>query len=60
MRDDASFVVMFVVMFFFFIGMMVSIGQRDDLKSEAVQRGFAEWIVNTRGNTTFKWKEAKP
>jgi hypothetical protein len=31
--------------------------QRDELKAEAVKRGFAEWVVNDKGNTTFKWKD---
>jgi hypothetical protein len=32
--------------------------QRDELKSEAVKRGVAEWIVDTEGKTTWKWKES--
>ena len=31
--------------------------QRDDLKQEAVKRGFAEWIVTGQNQTEFKWKE---
>lgn len=31
--------------------------ERDELKAEAVKRGFAEWVVNDKGNTTFKWKD---
>jgi hypothetical protein len=31
--------------------------QRDDLKQEAVKRGFAEWIVIGQNQTEFKWKE---
>jgi hypothetical protein len=31
--------------------------QRDDLKQEAVKRGFAEWIVIGQNKTEFKWKE---
>jgi len=31
--------------------------QGDDLKAQAVKRGFAEWVVNEKGDTTFKWKE---
>jgi hypothetical protein len=33
--------------------------QRDELKEEAVKRGYAEWIVIRRDNVQFKWKEAK-
>jgi hypothetical protein len=32
-------------------------GQRDDLKQEAVDRGFAEWVVKGQNKTEFKWKE---
>lgn len=35
----------------------VAAGQRDDLKQEAVDRGFAEWIVKGENKTEFKWKE---
>jgi hypothetical protein len=31
--------------------------QRDQLKAEAVKRGFAEWIVIGQNETEFKWKE---
>lgn len=31
--------------------------QRDLFKQEAVDRGFAEWIVKGKNNTEFKWKE---
>ena len=31
--------------------------QRDTLKVEAVKRGFAQWVVNDEGTTTFQWKE---
>lgn len=31
--------------------------QRDELKEEAVKRGFAEWIVIGEDSTEFKWKE---
>lgn len=27
------------------------------LRAEAVERGFAEWVPDKEGNTTFKWKE---
>jgi hypothetical protein len=34
--------------------------QRDDLKAEAVQRGFAEWETNPHGVSTWKWKTSVP
>lgn len=35
----------------------VGAGQRDDLKQEAVDRGFAEWVIKGQNKTEFKWKE---
>jgi hypothetical protein len=31
--------------------------QRDTLKEEAVQHGCAEWVVDTKGETTWQWKK---
>jgi hypothetical protein len=31
--------------------------QRDALKQEAVDKGFAEWVVLGQNKTEFKWKE---
>jgi hypothetical protein len=36
---------------------MIIANHRDDLKAEAVKRGFAEWVSDYNGNTAFKWKE---
>ena len=36
---------------------VVGVQQRDELKAEAVKRGYAEWIVISEDNTEFKWKE---
>ncbi len=27
------------------------------VRTEAVERGYAEWVPDKEGNTTFKWKE---
>jgi hypothetical protein len=40
-----------------FIAAFIVAGQRDELKVEAVKRGFAEWVSDHNGNTTFKWRE---
>ena len=29
------------------------------LKKEAVEHGYAEWVVKPNGDTTWQWKEAK-
>lgn len=31
--------------------------ERDALKKEAVERGYAEWIGKSNGSTTWQWKE---
>lgn len=45
----------------FLMGVMLgdSIGTKYQTVSqdEAVERGFAEWVSDEQGNTTFKWKE---
>jgi hypothetical protein len=33
--------------------------QRDALKQEAVDKGFAEWVIKGQNKTEFKWKENK-
>jgi hypothetical protein len=35
----------------------VAANQRDTLKQEAVDRGFAEWAVVGQDKIEFKWKE---
>ena len=39
------------------VSAFVAAGQRDDLKQEAVDRGFAEWVIKGQNKTEFKWKE---
>lgn len=44
----------------FFVGLILSANQRDNLKQEAVDKGFAEWhIISGTKETEFKWKETK-
>ena len=31
--------------------------EAETVRTEAVERGFAEWVPDKEGNTTFKWKE---
>lgn len=40
-------------------GLVAVADQRDALKQEAVDKGFAEWIVLGQNETEFKWKENK-
>lgn len=32
-------------------------GQKDSIKVEAVERGYAEWVVDSSGDSEWKWKE---
>lgn len=36
---------------------LVAAKQRDTLKQEAIERGFAEWAVVGQDKIEFKWKE---
>jgi hypothetical protein len=52
----------FITAFFVFVLMVIAIQAADQrgqnlLKSQAVERGFAEWVSDYNGNTTFVWKE---
>ncbi len=49
-----------VISFVLFIAVLVVCDQREELKANAVKRGYAEWVVGDRGDVAFKWKEAKP
>lgn len=39
------------------IALFITADQREKFRTEAVERGFAEWVPDKEGNTTFKWKE---
>jgi hypothetical protein len=47
-----------ITIFIFGCASMVA-WQRDSLKREAVERGFAEWTTDSSGNSTWRWKEVK-
>jgi hypothetical protein len=50
-------IIMILSAIILFIAAFMAASQRDELKAEAVKRGFAEWIVDEKGDTTWKWKE---
>ena len=39
------------------VGLFIVAEQRDQLKAEAVKRGFAEWVITGQNLTEFKWKD---
>lgn len=47
-----------MILFLFTLIIALLVAQdRDELKQEAVNRGYAEWIVIGQNKTEFKWKE---
>lgn len=36
---------------------VVIASQRDDLKKQAVERGYAEWVVSSSGDARWQWKD---
>lgn len=57
MINEVALVFLSVIgLFFAFFAFMVA-EQRDELKQQAVERGFAEWVVKSNGSTTWQWKE---
>lgn len=49
----------------FFAGLLaillgLTVRDKNQLKAEAVQRGYATWVSDENGNTTFTWKEPTP
>lgn len=57
MNDPVAPVVSILVMLTMLAMLFAVAGQRDNLKKEAVERGVAERVVDSNGNTTWKWKE---
>lgn len=49
-----------VVMFLLaLIAAFVAVSRLDNLKEEAIRRGFAEWHVLGQDSTEFRWKKTK-
>lgn len=42
------------------LGVTAGIYQRDAIRKQALDRGFAAWVSDENGNTTFTWKEPAP
>ena len=50
---------MFIVAVLILIALLILSFQKQKLRKEAVEQGFAEYIVNKSKETTWKWKETK-
>lgn len=57
MNDILNELVATVIIIILVIAAFAVAGQRDELKQEAVDRGFAEWVIKGENKTEFKWKE---
>ncbi len=57
MKENTLELLSFAVIIALLICAFVAAGQRDDLKQEAVNRGYAEWKVIGENETEFVWKE---
>lgn len=55
-ETTCSWVGLIALIFTLICAVMVA-QQRDELKQEAVKRGYAEWLVIGENHTEFKWKE---
>jgi len=55
--QDTMIALLFAVLLTAFL--MVT-AQVCEFKDEAVKRGFATWVSDENGNTTFTWKEPTP
>lgn len=40
-----------------FVALFVLANQRDTLKKQAVEKGYAEWVATPEGKATWQWKE---
>lgn len=41
------------------VALFIGANQRDKMKQEAVERGYAEWVVDSKGETKWRWKEVR-
>lgn len=41
------------------VALFIGANQRDKMKQEAVERGYAEWTVDSKGETKWRWKEVR-
>lgn len=54
--DNPIIYITFVVALIFAVIAQTHLNQRNELQSEAVKRGYAEWVCDLEGNSTFQWK----
>lgn len=50
-------ILVFLATFICFCYLVGDSDGRQDVRTEAVERGFAEWVKGKRGKDSFRWKE---
>ena len=48
---------MVLIIIILIAGLFAVVDQRDSLKQQAVDKGFAEWVIKGQNQIWFKWKE---
>jgi hypothetical protein len=56
MTDITFGSLMFVISLSLVICLLISSNQKNDLRKQAVERGHAEYVVDSDGETTWQWK----
>ena len=56
-REDFYFQLAFSMAVMATICLFITACQRDKLKEDAVERGYAEYVVDSDGKKTWQWKE---
>lgn len=60
MSEDVSSKLGFLLLAMTVVALIIGANQRDKMKQEAVERGYAEWVVDSKGETKWRWKEVQP
>ena len=58
MSDVFAFVIGFILSAIICVAAASEAGKKS-VRSEAVERGYASWVPDKFGKTTFQWKESK-
>lgn len=60
MSEDVISKLGFLLFVMAVVALFIGVNQRDKMKQEAVERGYAEWVVDSKGETKWRWKEVQP
>ena len=59
MSDRACCNCLFTMALMLVIVIGVIVRQKENIRKQAIERGHAEYVVDSDGETTWQWKEAK-